>query len=59
MKRGFTKIFIVEIYSRTPEKTDRINKKEYTHINKIRTMNLMDMSDYKVSNKKLLRYTSF
>ena len=47
-----TKIFINEIYSKAPKKVYRTNKIVYNHIDEIWSIDLADMIDYKISNKK-------
>ena len=56
MKRDLTKIFIDEIYSKTPRRNYPTNKIVYNHIDEIWSVDLADMIDYKISNKKGYRY---
>ena len=56
MKRDLTKIFIDEIYSKSPRKNFPSNKIIYNHIDEIWSMDLADMIDYKISNNKGFRY---
>ena len=56
MKRDLTKIFIDEIYSSPPKKKYPTNKIKYNHIDDIRSMDLVDIIDYKISNIKGYRY---
>ena len=56
MKRDLTKIFIDEKYSSPPKKNNETNKIVYNHIDKIWSINLADMIDYKISNNKGFRY---
>ena len=56
MKRDLTKIFIDEIYSKSPKKTYPINKIIYNHADEIWSIDLADMVDYKISNNKSYRY---
>ena len=56
MKKGLTKIFIDEIYSKPPKKNYPTNKIIYNHIDEIWSIDLADMIDYKISNNKGFRY---
>ena len=56
MKKGLTKIFIDEIYSKAPKKNYETNKITYNHIDEIWSIDLADFSDYKISNNKNYRY---
>ena len=56
MKKGLTKIFIDEIYSKPPRKNYPTNKIVYNHIDEIWSIDLADFSDYKTSNNKGFRY---
>ena len=56
MKKDLTKIFIDEIYSTPPRKNYPTNKIVYNHIDEIWSIDLADLSDYKISNKKGYRY---
>ena len=56
MKKGLTKIFIDEIYSKPPKKNYPTNKIIYNHIDEIWSIDLADFSDYKTSNNKGYRY---
>ena len=56
MKKDLTKIFIDEIYSKPPRKNYPTNKIVYNHIDKIWSIDLVDMIDYKISNNKGFRY---
>ena len=51
MKRESTETFIDEISSLPPRKKYPTNKIVYNHINEIRSIDLLDMSDYGISNK--------
>ena len=57
VKRDLIKIFIDEIYSTPPRKNYPTNKRIYNHIDEIWSIDLADMIDYKISNKKF-RYIS-
>ena len=50
------KIFIDEIYSTPPKKNYGTNKTFSNHINEIWSIDLVDMVDYKISNKEVFRY---
>ena len=56
INKDFTKIFIDEIYSKSPKKNYPTNKIIYNHIDEIWSMDLADMIDYKISNNKGFRY---
>ena len=56
VKRDLTKIFIDEIYSKSPKKNYPTNKIVYNHIDEIWSIDLADMIDYKTSNNKGNRY---
>ena len=56
VKRDLTKIFIDEIYSKSPKKNYSTNKIIYNHIDEIWSIDLADMIDYKISNNKGFRY---
>ena len=56
MKKDLTKTFINEIYSKSPKKNYPTNKVIYNHIDEIRSIDLADMIDYKISNNKGFRY---
>ena len=56
VKRGLIKIFIDEIYSKSPKKNYPTNKILYNHIDEIWSIDLADMIDYKISNNKGFRY---
>ena len=56
MKKDLTKIFIDEIYSSPPKENYETNKVIYNHIDEIWSIDLADMIDYKISNKKGFRY---
>ena len=49
------KIFIDEIYSKPPKKSDPNNKMVYNHIDEIWSIDLADMVDYNISNNKGFR----
>ena len=51
VKKDLTKIFIDEIYSKPPLKNYPTNKIIYNHVDKIWSIDLADMIDYKISNK--------
>ena len=55
-KRDLTKIFIDEIYSSPPRKNYPTNKIIYNHVDEIRSIDLADIVDYKISNNKGFRY---
>ena len=56
MKRGLTKLFIDEIYSKPPRKNYPTNKIIFNHVDEIWSIDLLDMIDYKISNRKGYRY---
>ena len=56
VKRDLTKIFIDEIYSKSPSRYYSTNKLIYNHVDEIWSIDLADMIDYKVSNNKGFRY---
>ena len=51
-----TKIFVDEIYSKPPKRNYPTIKLVHKHIDEIWSIDLADFSDYKISNKKGLRY---
>ena len=55
-KKDLTKIFIDESYSTPPKKNYPTNKIVYNNIDEIWSIDLADMSDYKISNNKSYRY---
>ena len=56
MKRDLTKIFVDEIYSKSPLRNYPTNKIVYNSIDEIWSIDLADFSDYKTSNNKGFRY---
>ena len=56
IKKDLIKIFIDEIYSKSPRKNYPTNKIIYNHIDEIWSIDLADMIDYKISNNKGYRY---
>ena len=56
MKKVLARIFFDEIYSKAPRKNYPTNKIIYNHIDEIWSIDLADMIDYKISNKKCFRY---
>ena len=56
MKKHFIKNFIDEIYSKSPMRNNETNKIVYNHTEKIWSIDLADMVDYKISNNKGFRY---
>ena len=56
IRKDLIKIFINEIYSSPPRKIYPTNKIKYNHIDEIWSIDLADMIDYKISNKKGFRY---
>ena len=56
MEEDITKIFIDEIYSKPPRRNYPTNKLTYNYIDEIWSIDLADMIDYKISNKKRFRY---
>ena len=52
------KKFLVEIYSPPPKKNYPTNKIVYNHIDQIWSSDLLDLSDYGISNNKGFRYFS-
>ena len=57
VKKNLTKTFIDEIYSKPPKKNYPTNKIIYNHKDEIRSIDLVDFSDYKTSNNKSYRYS--
>ena len=55
MKKDLTKIFVDEIYSKPPKKNYETDKVIYNHIDEIWSIDLIDMSDYIISNNKNYR----
>ena len=55
-KKNNNKIFIDEIYSTSPRKNYPTNKIIYNHVDEIRSIDLADMIDYRISNNKRFRY---
>ena len=51
-KKDLNKTFIDERYSKPPKKNCPTNKTVYNNIDEIRSFDLADFSDYKISNKK-------
>ena len=56
IKKDLTKIFINGIYSKAPKKNYPTKKIVYNHIDEIWSIDLADMIEYKISNKKKYRY---
>ena len=56
LKKYNIKIFINEVYSKPPKKNYETNKVIYNHIDEIRSIDLVDMINYKTSNNKGFRY---
>ena len=56
MKKNLTKIFTDEIYSKPPVRNYPTNKIVYNNMDEIWSIDLADMSDYKISNNKSYRY---
>ena len=56
IKKDLMKTFIDEIYSSPPRKKYPTNKIVYNHIDEIWSIDLVDSSDYKISNIKGYRY---
>ena len=56
MQKVLNKIFIDVIYSAPPKKNYETNKIIYNHIDEIWSIDLVDMIDYKISNKQGFRY---
>ena len=52
MKKDLTKKFIDEIYSKPPLRNYPTNEIAYNHIEEIWSIDLADMVEYKISNKK-------
>ena len=52
MKRDRMKIFIDEIYSKPPKKSNETNKIIYNHIDEIWSIDLADMIDYNFFKKR-------
>ena len=55
MKRDLIKIFVDDIYSKPPKNNYPTNKLVYNHIDEIWSNDLVDMVEYKISNKKGFR----
>ena len=55
-KKNKIKTFINEIYSTPPKKNYETNKIIYYHIDETWSINLVDLTDNKASNKKGFRY---
>ena len=55
IKRNLIKIFIDEMYSKPPKKNET-NKAIYNHIDEIRSIDLSDMVDYKISKNRGFRF---
>ena len=56
IKKDLIKIFIDEIFSKSPRKNYPTSKIIYNHIDEIWSIDLADMIDYKISNNKGYRY---
>ena len=56
INKDLIKIFIDELYSKPPRKNYPTNKILYSHLDEIWSIDLADMSDYKISNNKSYRY---
>ena len=54
--KDLIKIFVDEVYSKPPKRNYPTIKIIYNHIDEIRSINLADMNDYKISNTKSYRY---
>ena len=52
VKRHLTKIFIDEIFSKSPMRNYPTIKIIYNHVDEIWSFDLADMIDYKISNNK-------
>ena len=52
VEKDLIKVFVDEIYSEPPRKNYPNNKNLYNHIDEIWSIDLVDMVDYKSSNKK-------
>ena len=55
-KNDNIKTYVDEIYSKPPKKNYPTNKIVYNNIDEIRSIDLVDMIDYKISNNKQFRY---
>ena len=55
-KRGSTKIFIDEIYTKPPLRNYPTNKTKIESIDDIWSSDLLDMNDYGIKNNKGYRY---
>ena len=55
-KKNLIKFFIVEIYSKAPEKIYETDKIVFNHVDELWSIDLADMIDYKISNSKGFRY---
>ena len=51
-KRDFIKIFVDEIFNRSPTRKYPTNKTIYNHIDEKWSINLADMNDYRISNNR-------
>ena len=56
LKKDLMNVFINEISSKPPRKIIPTSKILYNHIDEIWSIDLNDMLDYKISNKKGFRY---
>ena len=56
INKDLIKIFVDEIYSKSPLRNYPTNKIVYNHIDEIWSIDLADMIDYKTSNNKGFRY---
>ena len=52
MKKDNAKTFVDELYPSPPKKSYPTKNIIYNHVDEFPKMDLMDMSDYKITNKK-------
>ena len=57
-KKDLIKVFIYQIYSSPPKKIYPTDKRIYSHIDEIWSIDLADMIDYKTWNNRRFRYIS-
>ena len=56
INKDLIKIFVDEIYGKSPKKNYPTNKIVYNNVDEIWSIDLVDMIDYKISNNKQFRY---
>ena len=55
-KKDNIQIFIDEIYSKSLKENTETNKRNYNHIDEIWSIDLVEFSDFKTTNKRGYRY---